>query len=55
VPLAGELWGLPKVYLAGQGAFNNRQIRATLLDGNSNEVAVDMIEGLGRTNPCSVP
>lgn len=55
VPLAGELWGLPKIYLAGQGAFHNHQIRATLLDGGGNEVTADMIEGLERTNPCSVP
>ena len=52
VPIASELWGMPKIYLGGQGEYNNHSIRATLLDGSGDEVAVDTIEGLERTNAC---
>jgi hypothetical protein len=47
----GELWGA-RVHLAGQGAYNNHRIRATLLDERGDVVATAIVTGVVRANPC---
>ncbi len=52
-PIVDGAWGMPEIYLAGLGAFNNHQIRASLLDQLGNVMATDQVNGIVRSNSCT--
>lgn len=52
-PIGDGAWAMPEIYLAGQGAYNDHRIRATLVDETGTAVISDEVTGIVRTNDCT--